>query len=370
MIRSGTYAALAPKLLDAGYEVLPVLPNQKRPDIARWSTINFKDPKTVDQYIRQCPNYSVGVKTGDVVVIDIDCPREDIAIEFQNRCFSVLGEAPVRIGKAPKRALCYRIDGEPLDKKATKRYTVDDTFFQVEVLGQGQQCVIYGVHPDTKTPYQWVGDSLEHLPFDQLAPVTEDQIDKLLREFCDRLGQIFGKELNPEPQELAPSSVLSPTKLLNEDPLLDALSYLDPQPYEMWISVGQALKASGRKDAHELFQHWSAIRPDGSIPFNYQGAEDVLNKFQKFKPTRTSVASIFSKASRRGWRDTRLLQLTDLGNGERLVRDWGNEIVFCSDQKAWYAWSGKHWEMCDQKVKQYAKNTTRKISAEALGVRI
>ena len=31
MSRSETYAALAPKLLDAGYEVLPIVPNQKRP---------------------------------------------------------------------------------------------------------------------------------------------------------------------------------------------------------------------------------------------------------------------------------------------------------------------------------------------------
>ena len=223
MSRSETYAALAPKLLDAGYEVLPILPNQKRPDIPRWNTVNFRDPKTVDQYIKQCPSYGVGVKTGDVVVIDIDCPRDNLAIEFQNRCFSILGEAPVRIGKAPKRALYYRIDGEPLGKKATKRHSVDGTFFQVEVLGQGQQSVIYGVHPDTNAPYHWVGDGLVDLPFDQLMPVTEEQIDTLLRELCDRLGQVFGEELIPGPQEIAAPSVLLPTKLPNEDPLIDAL---------------------------------------------------------------------------------------------------------------------------------------------------
>ena len=212
MSRSETYATLAPKLLVAGYEVLPIVPNQKRPDITGWTDINFRDPKTVDQYIRQCPSYGVGVKTGDVVVIDIDCPREDLAIEFQNRCFAVLGEAPVRIGKAPKRALYYRIDGEPLDKKATQRYSADGAFFQVEVLGQGQQCVIYGVHPDTNAPYNWVGDSLEHVPFDQLVPVTKIQIDKLLRDLCDRLDQEFGKELIPEPQEPVQPPIPLPTK--------------------------------------------------------------------------------------------------------------------------------------------------------------
>ena len=102
MSRSETYAALAPKLLDAGYEVLPIVPNQKRPDITGWTDINFRDPKTVDQYIRQCPSYGVGVKTGDVVVIDIDCPREDLAIEFQNRCFQCLVKRPSELEKPQK----------------------------------------------------------------------------------------------------------------------------------------------------------------------------------------------------------------------------------------------------------------------------
>ena len=70
MSSSETYAALAPKLFDAGYEVLPILPNRKRPDITGWTDINFRDPQTLDHHIRQCPSYGVGVKTGDVVVIE------------------------------------------------------------------------------------------------------------------------------------------------------------------------------------------------------------------------------------------------------------------------------------------------------------
>jgi len=55
---------------------------------------------------------------------------------------------------------------------------------------------------------------------------------------------------------------------------------------------------------------------------------------------------------------------TDLGNGERLVRDWAGEIIYCSDQKCWYAWSDTHWVMDEPKVFQYAKVTTRNIPAE------
>ena len=99
MSETQTYASLAPKLLDAGYEVLPIVPNQKRPDISNWTKLNFRDPSVVGQYLRKCPNYGIGVKTGDTVVIDIDCPREDIAIEFQNYCLSKIGDAPSRLVK-------------------------------------------------------------------------------------------------------------------------------------------------------------------------------------------------------------------------------------------------------------------------------
>ena len=58
------------------------------------------------------------------------------------------------------------------------------------------------------------------------------------------------------------------------------------------------------------------------------------------------------------------IPFTDLGNGERLVRDWGQAILYCSDQKSWYAWSGTHWIMDEQCVKQYAKQTTRNMHAE------
>ena len=81
MSETQTYASLALKLLDASYEVLPIVPNRK------------------------CPNYGIGVKTGHTAAIDIDCPREDVAVIFQNYCLSEIGDAPIRFGKAPKRAL-------------------------------------------------------------------------------------------------------------------------------------------------------------------------------------------------------------------------------------------------------------------------
>ena len=63
------------------------------------------------------------------------------------------------------------------------------------------------------------------------------------------------------------------------------------------------------------------------------------------------------------YKETAVIPFTDLGNGERLVRDWDGQILYCSDQKAWYAWANTHWEMDEQRVKQCAKRTTRDMRA-------
>ena len=64
----------------------------------------------------------------------------------------------------------------------------DGTKLQVEVLGQGQQFVAHGIHPDTKQPYRWEGASPLTVPMSNLPSVTRDQLldlvagaEKLLR---------------------------------------------------------------------------------------------------------------------------------------------------------------------------------------------
>jgi putative DNA primase/helicase len=66
------------------------------------------------------------------------------------------------------------------------------------------------------------------------------------------------------------------------------------------------------------------------------------------------------------YKETAVIPFTDLGNGERLVRDWDGQILYCSDQRAWYAWANTHWEMDEQRVKQCAKRTTRDMRAEPI----
>ncbi|MDC0971445.1 bifunctional DNA primase/polymerase [Alphaproteobacteria bacterium] len=301
MTNSISYKDIAARLLDNGYEAIPIKPKQKSPSLSYWPKINYLDANVIDDLVDKYPNHGVGVKTGSVIVIDIDVPNEHLAIEFQNYCIEHIGDAPIRIGRPPKRSMFYRLVGKKISKKSTTPFVVDGEKHQVEFLASGQQSVVFGIHADTGKPYYWLDESILDISFDGLTPITEDQISALKSKFENRLSEELGtnfqsqNNLNNKYHE---TKVSLPT---SDHPVEDALKHLDPQDYETWIAVGYALKASGINDAISIYQNWSAVRPDGSIPSNFKGSNDVQMKFDKFNPSRTSINAILTRASQNGW---------------------------------------------------------------------
>ena len=60
------------------------------------------------------------------------------------------------------------------------------------------------------------------------------------------------------------------------------------------------------------------------------------------------------------------IPFTDLGNGERFIKDHAEDVIFCSDQKSWYVWNEICWVASEQKARQLAKETTRNIPMESV----
>ena len=60
------------------------------------------------------------------------------------------------------------------------------------------------------------------------------------------------------------------------------------------------------------------------------------------------------------------LNLTDMGNAERLAARHGKNIRYCYERKCWYAWNGQRWVRDDQgAIERAAKDTVRHIYREA-----
>ena len=144
-----TYGTAALQLLDQGYLPLPLRPGQKSPAVKAWTTVPI-DYATVTGWARQFPDHGVGLRCGHLVGLDIDVLDPDLSFQLCQRTFERFGEAPLRVGRWPKRLLLYRTE-VPFAKiecgtgKGSK----------LEVLGHGQQLVAFGRHPETGSGYFW-----------------------------------------------------------------------------------------------------------------------------------------------------------------------------------------------------------------------
>ena len=161
---------------------------------------NGQSEAVVRRFMREHPGWGVGIITGRCVAFDIDVLHPDAAAEIKALALATFGAAPVRIGRAPKSLIVYRTE-VPFAKLVSAKFRMpgSDAAHQVEVLGDGQQFVAYGIHPGTGEQYRWEGPGSEPFPVDApsprtvhrtaLRPVTEQGA----REFIAKAEEILRK---------------------------------------------------------------------------------------------------------------------------------------------------------------------------------
>ncbi len=177
------------RMLDAGFHVIPIIPSKKSPGeyangkwfpMAGWSKFaHLKPPEELVEMWSNWPGAGVGIVTGGLSgVIGVDIDALDTALASQVRLIiqGHLGETPlVRIGKAPKLMMVYRVD-KPMNKISMS---------PLEVLATGQQFVAYGVHPDTGLEYHWSLESPDEALMSSIPVVTEDMVQKAVQAAYD-----------------------------------------------------------------------------------------------------------------------------------------------------------------------------------------
>ena len=87
--------------------------------------------------------------------------------------------ALVRIGRAPKALFPIRVRGS-LRKLHSTVVLIDGQRCMLEVLAEGQQAVIGGVHPGTGQPYAWPLGGLEDIGPEDLPELTASEIGELV----------------------------------------------------------------------------------------------------------------------------------------------------------------------------------------------
>jgi putative DNA primase/helicase len=89
-------------------------------------------------------------------------------------------------------------------------------------------------------------------------------------------------------------------------------------------------------------------------------------------PAKSTVgAAVSSVASPDNECRQRTFPFTDLGNAERFVHLYGDQLRYCQQNKSWYIWDGRRWER-DQKMQAMGlvHNTVRSILNDATNTRL
>jgi hypothetical protein len=166
-------------MLEGGYLPIPV--NGKRPLLNGWQNI-IADPEIIRGWERERPNdRGTGSLTKIMPTIDADILDErgaEIIEALAREKFEKQGKLLRRVGLPPKAAFPFRVE-EPFDKMflrfwppRTERPKESKDCQKIEILGNGQQVVVHGIHPDTGRLYEWSGGEPWTVALNELPLLT------------------------------------------------------------------------------------------------------------------------------------------------------------------------------------------------------
>lgn len=304
-------------LLENGFAPIPIKspdhPDRrsagKAPLLPDWQhvSVGTLTPDIVRSWRSRAKEQNTGLVCGLLVAVDIDAPVAHIAEQLLEKAFDVLGASPfLRIGRAPKLAILYRV-AQPAEKLATRAlYLADGTKLQVEILGAGQQLVGFGIHPDTGRSYHWPDASPLHQCFEDVPETTQQALEqfRLMAE-----GILLTAGAVPKKVDRRSASTDNPSRPRAEtskrnypppsrDEVEDALQAVpNTCDWEGWVSIGGAIYDALGESGREMFEAWSAQSPE-------HDADITTAKWDSFRTSKLNIraAYLFKQARANGWR--------------------------------------------------------------------
>ena len=187
------------KLRAASYDPLPC--NGKNPVPEAWQKRFETSDADIDIWSKLYPYArNTGILTRVVPALDLDIMNRDAADAAEGvvrDCFEEKGFILVRSGKRPKRAFLFRTD-TPFKKIQVSLIAPNgDTDQKIEFLGDGQQIIVDGIHPETKGPYDWFGGKPGEIKRDDLPYIHEGEARTLVEEIVALLERDVGYKRAP-----------------------------------------------------------------------------------------------------------------------------------------------------------------------------
>lgn len=367
-------------------------PGIKSPISGLWGGYPWSDtaPLRANAERMERDGANVGLLAKRFPGIDIDILDEPMADAVATIIERELGAAcPMRVGKWPKRLFPCKLEGEPFGRM--QLWIESDGRHCVEILGDGQQYLVAGIHPGTMHEYEWRSP----LKAPALLPLlSRDRAEALLNQTAELLD-MFGFECKRIGdgrivQRLAVDQ--ESLKAPNRDVLIEVMRRM-PNTNEhfasrdAYIRFGHALKAATADDPGlglELWldwcdkwegnEHgvnkgevvaadWDRMRPPFSIGADYLFAvarecgidtaryEFAFDPFNRTTETETHVDPI---------------RYSDDWLADRFTIEHGLHVRYVPEQEQWLAWNDSIWEPDRNKAFELIRKTCREV-ADQLG---
>lgn len=259
-----------------GYEVIPIIPGEKRPAGKNWQKLAGTVEGVQDYLADGKGDHGIGIKARKCPGIDIDVLDEAVNLEIQQIVLEIVGDTPLkRIGFAPKVLWVYRAEKDSMFPKVDTGMWVDaqGRSSKLEILADGQQFVAAHIHPDTGKPYKWLGGSPLNVARSELPLLSHDQAleirQRVLSLFLEHGWTKKSKNAitslaNPLDDD-DPFSAFRPKVQIGDRELERKLFQIkDNTDHDDWVKIGMALyhQYDGSEQGFELWDRWSSSAPN------------------------------------------------------------------------------------------------------------
>lgn len=265
-------------LISNGYEIVPLRLAPADPKaplgtarIGDWAKIRSNHKILAGWIGEGFGKCGVGLPTKTTPAVDLDIYDASMCRDMAAFVTDLAGWGLERVGQPPKLLILYR--SETPFAKVSSSIWVDDgkNEHKVEILGDGQQCVAFAIHPKTDKPFEWLhADGPLVTPRAELPELTVEHAREIAAEFDRRAaaaGWTLKRAANAPPTRanvdrddpfMADSR---PIDITDEE--LRSRTLLIPNDdadYDRYLEIGAALhhQTGGGELGEEIFRAWAS----------------------------------------------------------------------------------------------------------------
>jgi hypothetical protein len=195
--------ALRLQLCAAGFCPIPLFgkeppvygKNNKRKGLSGWQDLRDITTEQIDMWAKTWPDATnTGALTRLMPTLDLDLLNEDAVRTIEDHVrerFEERGYVLTRVGLPPKRCIVFRTN-DPFPKIVANVIAPNGSEEKIELLADGQQVVVDGIHPQTGQAYRWFGGQPGPIKLEELAYISTDEARVLVDESVELLIREFG----------------------------------------------------------------------------------------------------------------------------------------------------------------------------------